>query len=69
MPGFLIALVVVAVAIVGAALVDLSRNDVRHLPKWGWALVIVFVSVPIGVILYATVGRVSPHEAIVTPEP
>lgn len=67
MPGFVIVLIVVAAVIVAVALVDLTRRDVRHLPKWGWALVILFVSVPIGVVIYATVGRVSPHEAIVPP--
>jgi hypothetical protein len=30
-------------------LVDLARaKSVRHLPKWAWALVIVFVSAPTG---------------------
>jgi ABC-2 type transport system ATP-binding protein len=40
------------------ALWDLGRNQVRHLPKWAWALIIVLVSFPIGLILYLVVGRV-----------
>lgn len=39
-------------------LVDLRRSEVRHLPKWAWALVIVFVSSPIGGIVYLAVGKV-----------
>ncbi len=35
---------------------DIARNDVRHLPKWLWA-VIVFVSIPFGGIIYLIVGR------------
>ncbi len=38
-------------------LVDLTRSEVRHLPKWAWA-VICCISVPLGGILYLTVGRV-----------
>ena len=49
-------LIVLAVAFVGYCLYDLSRSDVRHLPKWAWALVTIF-SVPLGGILYLTVGR------------
>jgi ABC-type tungstate transport system substrate-binding protein len=66
--AFIAAVIALAVVIVVAALVDLSRREVRHLPKWAWALVIMFVTVPIGVIIYATVGRVSPHEGEV-PQP
>jgi len=41
------------------ALVDLIKRDasqVRHLPKWGWAVFILLVSF-IGAILYLVVGR------------
>lgn len=38
-------------------LVDLSRSEVRHLPRWAWAVICV-ISVPVGGILYLTVGRV-----------
>jgi hypothetical protein len=49
-------LVVLAVAFVGYCLFDLSRNDVRHLPKWLW-VVIVIISIPVGVIVYLMAGR------------
>jgi hypothetical protein len=53
----LLPLVVLAVAFVAYCLFDLSRNEVRYLPKWAWALICVF-SIPIGGIVYLTVGRV-----------
>ncbi|MFO8076373.1 MAG: ATP-binding cassette domain-containing protein [Egibacteraceae bacterium] len=58
-------LIVGAVAVLGmlAALVDLLRRDVRHLPKWAWALVIVLVSFPLGALLYLVLGRVPPGQA------
>jgi hypothetical protein len=50
-------LIVVAVGFVAYCLVDLSRaTSVRHLPKWAWAVVCV-LSVPLGGIIYLTVGR------------
>ncbi len=58
----LVGAAVVLVAVWTAALFDLSRSDVRHLPKWAWALIIVVVTFPIGVILYLAVGRVPPGE-------
>jgi Phospholipase_D-nuclease N-terminal len=37
---------------------DLARAEsVRHLPKWVWALIILFVSEPGGGLLYLFVGR------------
>lgn len=49
--------VVLAVAFVAYCLVDLYRApSVRHLPKWAWAVICV-VSVPLGGIIYLTVGR------------
>jgi uncharacterized membrane protein YhdT len=38
------------------ALHDLSRSDVKHLPKWVWA-VIILVSIPLGGVVYFLVGR------------
>lgn len=37
-------------------LVDLTRSDVQHLPKWAWAIVCL-ISVPLGGIIYLTLGR------------
>jgi ABC-2 type transport system ATP-binding protein len=51
--------VLAAVALIGilVTLVDLVRHRVQHLPKWAWALVVVGVSFPVGVLLYWVVGR------------
>jgi hypothetical protein len=48
--------VLVVVGFVVFCLVDLSRHDVRYLPKWAWA-VICIASVPLGGIVYLLVGR------------
>jgi ABC-2 type transport system ATP-binding protein len=56
----------VALAVVAVALVDLSRRDVRYLPKWAWALVIVFGNVPVGPLVYLVVGRVPPGQEAAT---
>lgn len=48
--------VVLAVAFVGYCLFDLSRSEVRYLPRWAWALICIF-SVPLGGVVYLLVGR------------
>lgn len=49
-------LLLLAFAFVGYCLFDLSRSEVRHLPKWAWAL-ICLLSIPIGGIVYLLIGR------------
>ena len=67
------AVTVVSLVILVVALVDLARREVRHLPKPIWALIMVAVSFPLGVIAYFVFGRVSPRSAPVdapaTPAP
>jgi ABC-2 type transport system ATP-binding protein len=60
-----VVLVLAAVGLVAMALVlvDLARHDVRHLPKWAWALIIIVGNFPIGAIVYFVVGRVPAGEA------
>ena len=36
--------------------VDISRNEVRYLPKWLWAI-ICLISIPLGGIVYLLIGR------------
>jgi hypothetical protein len=51
-------LVVAGAAFLVFCLVDLARaGQVRWLPKWAWA-VICLVSVPLGGVVYLSVGRV-----------
>ncbi len=52
----IVPLLVLAVGFVGYCLFDLSRSEVRHLPKWAWALVCL-LSIPVGGIVYLLVGR------------
>jgi ABC-2 type transport system ATP-binding protein len=50
-----------AFVFVVVVLLDLVRAEVRHLPKWVWALLITFM-IPVGAILYAAIGRVPRSE-------
>ncbi|GGO34672.1 PLDc N-terminal domain-containing protein [Streptomyces lasiicapitis] len=55
--GALLPVVILVVSFVGYCLVDLARADAaRHLPKWLWAVICV-ASVPLGGILYLSIGR------------
>lgn len=49
-------LIVAALAFVGFCLYDISRHEVRYLPKWVWA-VICCASIPVGGIVYLLIGR------------
>lgn len=51
-------LIILALAFVAYCWVDIARNDVKYLPKWAWMIISAF-SVPIGGIVYLTVGRES----------
>jgi ABC-2 type transport system ATP-binding protein len=51
-----------ALAVHALVLVDLVHHDVRHLPKWAWALIIVLANLPLGPILYFTIGRMPAGE-------
>lgn len=62
-------LVGVVVAVSVALLLDLRRRDPAHLPRWAWALIIVFVSFPAGALLYWFVGRGTPRGSAPPPNP
>lgn len=49
-------LLLAAAAFVAYCLYDISRTEVRHLPRWAWALICI-LSVPLGGIVYLLVGR------------
>lgn len=49
-------ILLVALVFVGYCWFDLSRSEVRHLPKWAWAIICV-ISVPLGGIAYLLFGR------------
>jgi ABC-2 type transport system ATP-binding protein len=54
---------VVLLLIYAALLWDISRSEVRHLPRWLWALVVVLITFPIGALAYLVVGRVPAAES------
>jgi ABC-2 type transport system ATP-binding protein len=68
-PTLVWVLVAAAVFIHAAVLVDLARHEVRHLPKWAWALVVVLGNLPLGPILYLTIGRIPTGEPAQPPAP
>ena len=49
-------LIIIALAFVIYCWIDISRCEVRYLPRWLWSLIVV-VSVPIGGIIYLVAGR------------
>lgn len=49
-------IIVLSLAFVIYCLIDLSRSQVRYLPKWAWALICI-LSIPAGGIVYVLVGR------------
>ncbi len=49
-------LIVLVLAFVVYCWVDISRGEVRHLPKWLWRLIVV-LSIPLGGIVYLLIGR------------
>jgi drug/metabolite transporter (DMT)-like permease len=53
---FLVPVIIIQLALMITALVDLIRRERVRGPKWAWALVIVFVNY-IGPIIYFVAGR------------
>ncbi len=54
---------VVLLVIYAALLWDISRSEVRHLPRWMWALIVLLITFPIGALAYLVVGRVPASES------
>ena len=52
----LIPIIIIQLALVVAALLDLSRRSAIRGPKWVWVLVILFVNL-IGPVVYFVIGR------------
>jgi ABC-2 type transport system ATP-binding protein len=59
-PAVVWVLLAVALLVMVGFWIDLARAEVRHLPRWVWALLM--LSIPLGPILYLTIGRVPAHE-------
>jgi len=54
---FLVPVLVIQLALLVTALVDLARRPSTRGPKWAWALAILFINI-IGPIVYFIFGRV-----------
>jgi ABC-2 type transport system ATP-binding protein len=57
-----VAVLAVVLVVYVLLFLDIRRSEVRHLPRWGWALIVVLVSFPIGPLLYLVLGRVPQAE-------
>src|SRR5215471_5979695 len=72
-PGLALALAPLLVLIVALdvyCLIDLARaKSVRNVPKWVWVIVILFVSAPIGALVYLFAGRDRSRDAARDPAP
>ena len=53
---FFIPLIIIEYGLMIYALVQVVRNEVAYLPKWGWILIIVFFGI-IGPIVFLIVGK------------
>jgi len=53
---YLIPILVIEYGLLIFAIVQLVKNEVRYLPKWGWALIIVFINI-IGPIVFLLAGK------------
>ena len=49
-------LLIIQFALIVFSLFKLTRDRVKYLPKWGWALIIIFVNL-FGPIIYLMIGR------------
>jgi len=53
---FFIPLIIIEYGLMIYAIVQLARNEVAYLPKWGWALIIIFINI-IGPVVFLIIGR------------
>ena len=53
---YFIPLIIIEYGLLIFALVQLVRSEVKYMPKWGWALIIIFINL-IGPIVFLIVGR------------
>jgi len=53
---YFIPLIIIEYGLLIFALVQLFRSEVKLLPKWGWALIIIFINI-IGPVVFLIAGR------------
>jgi len=52
----LIPIIIIQYGVMIFALVQLFRNEATYLPKWGWALIIIFINI-IGPVVFLIAGK------------
>ena len=52
----LLPLIIIQIGLIIFALFRLAKDNVKYLPKWAWALIIIFFNLP-GPIIFLVVGR------------
>jgi competence protein ComGF len=52
----LLPLIIIEIGLIIFALYRLAKDNVKYLPKWAWALIIIFFNL-IGPIVFLVVGR------------
>ncbi len=53
---YLIPVVIIEYGLLIFAIVQLAKNEVRYMPKWGWVLIIVFI-ILIVPIIFLLIGK------------
>jgi len=53
---YFIPVIIIEYGLLIFALVQLFKNEVKYMPKWGWALIIVFINI-IGPVVFLIAGR------------
>ena len=53
---YLIPVIIIEYGLLIFAIVQVAKNEVRYLPKWGWILIIVFINI-IGPIIFLLIGK------------
>ena len=53
---YLIPVMIIEYGLLVFAIVQLAKNEVRYLPKWGWILIIVFINF-IGPVIFLLISK------------
>lgn len=53
---YFIPIIIIEYGLLVFALVQLFKNEVKYMPKWGWALIIILINI-IGPVVFLIAGR------------
>lgn len=54
--GFIIPIILIQLFLMGLGITQLFKNDVNYLPKWVWALIIIFGQI-LGPVIFLIFGK------------